>query len=102
MLGLIDIRLKEAFSENNNKSFSDRSVIIFGNFGQLPPILDLLIYTDTISRDVSSNNRLVTYKQFRKMYELDIIQWQLSKSEEQQGFRNILLRLKEGNSSLED
>ncbi len=47
MLKLINIRLKEVFSENNNKPFDGRSVIILNDFRQLPLILDLLIYINT-------------------------------------------------------
>jgi len=35
MLTLIDMQLQQAFSENKNEPFGDRSIIIFGDFGQL-------------------------------------------------------------------
>ncbi len=73
MLGLINMRLKEAFSENNNKPFSSRSVIILSDFRQFSSILNLPMYAGTISRDVSSNNGLAIYKQFREVYKLDVI-----------------------------
>ena len=47
MLGLIDMRLRKAFPEHNNEPFGGRSVIMLGDFGQLPPVLDLSIYADT-------------------------------------------------------
>src|SRR5271154_6599391 len=37
MLSLIDIRLRQAFPKYNNELFDGRSIILFGNFGQLPP-----------------------------------------------------------------
>ncbi len=32
MLGLIDMKLKEVFFENNNNPFNNQSVIILGDF----------------------------------------------------------------------
>ena len=49
IFGLINMRLKEAFSKNNNKPFNNWLIIIFGNFEQLLLVLDLPIYTSTIS-----------------------------------------------------
>lgn len=72
---------------------------MFGDFGQLPPVLDLPMYTNSASRDESSNNGLVAYKQFKEVYELDIVQRQ--SGTEQQEFRDMLLRLR-GDSSLND
>ncbi|CAG8456659.1 16503_t:CDS:2 [Cetraspora pellucida] len=61
-------RLEGAFPEHRNKLFGGRSVIMVGDFGQLPP-------------------------QFNKIYKLDIVQQQFGDSEEQKRFRYILLRL---------
>ena len=102
MLGLIDIRLRQAFPETKNEPFSGRSIIMFGDFGQLPPVLDLPMYTNDASRDTSSNHGLTAYKQFNEVYELDIVQRQSGESEGQRSFRDLLLRLREGDSSLND
>jgi ATP-dependent DNA helicase PIF1 len=75
-------------------------VILFGDFGQLPPVLDLPMYANNASHDRSSSNGLAAYKQFKEMYELDVIQRQ--SGNEQQAFRDILLRLRDGESSLND
>src|SRR6266540_5711620 len=37
MLALIDMRFWQVFLENKNEPFGSRSIIIFGNFGQLSP-----------------------------------------------------------------
>ena len=102
MLALIDLRLRQAFPEHKNEAFGGRSIILFGDFGQLPPVLDLPMYTNNISNDTRSNDGMAGYKEFREVYKLDIVQRQSGDNEEQQGFRDILLRLREGESNLND
>ena len=103
MLGLIDMRLKQAFpAEKKNEPFGGRSIIMFSDFGQIPPVLDLPMYADNVSRCRMSNNGAAAYKQFNEVYELDVIQRQSGESEEQRQFRDILLRMREGESSLDD
>ncbi|GBB94108.1 hypothetical protein RclHR1_22940002 [Rhizophagus clarus] len=91
MLAKIDTRLRQGFSENRNVPFGKRSIILFSNFGQLPPVLDLLMYTTNTSRDASSNNGIVLYKSFLEACKLDVIERQNGDSEEQRTFRDILL-----------
>ncbi|CAG8690619.1 9574_t:CDS:2, partial [Scutellospora calospora] len=100
MLALINLRLRQAFPEHNNTPFGGRSIILVGDFGQLPPVLDHPMYTTTILRDPLSNNGIVAYKQFREVYKLDIVQRQSGDSEEQRNFRDILLRLCNGKSTI--
>ncbi|CAG8802972.1 2782_t:CDS:2, partial [Cetraspora pellucida] len=93
MLALIDMRLRQAFPEHNNEPF---------DFGQLPPVLDLPMYANNISRAPFSNDGLTVYKQFLEVYKLKVIQRQSGDSEEQQNFRDILLRLRNGESTITD
>ena len=73
MLGLIDMRLKQAFpAEKKNEPFGGRCIIMFGDFGQIPPILDLPMYADNVSRCRMSNNGAAAYKQFNEVYELNL------------------------------
>jgi hypothetical protein len=62
MLGLIDMRLRQAFLEFNNEPFGRRSVILFSDFRQLPPVLNLPMYANNASHDRSSSNGLAAYK----------------------------------------
>src|SRR4051794_28655862 len=96
MLALVDKRLREAFPEHNNEPFSGWSIILFGDFGQLPPVIDLLMYARNVSHDTTSNDGIASYKNFREVYKLDVIQRQSGDSEEQKSFREILVRLRNG------
>ena len=81
MLALVDKRLREAFSENKNKPFNGWSIILFGDFGQLLPVIDLSMYSN-ISHNTNSNDGIASYKNFREVYKLDVIQRQSGDSEE--------------------
>ena len=81
MLALIDMRLRQAFPEHNNEPFGGRSIIMFGDFGQLPSVLDLPMYASN-KRDALSNSGLAVYKQFKEAYKLETIQRQLENSKE--------------------
>ncbi|PKY50568.1 hypothetical protein RhiirA4_546039 [Rhizophagus irregularis] len=60
-------------------SFDGRSIILIGDFGQLPPILDELMHS--------------------QIYHLGIVQHQ---SDEQRKFRDLLLHLHDGESTEND
>src|ERR1700722_12200396 len=75
---------------------------MFGDFRQLPPVLDLPMYANNILHNTISNDGIAVYKQIREVYKLDIVQRQSGDSEEQREFRDILLRMREGNSSISD
>src|SRR5436190_19898849 len=102
MLGLIDMRLRQAIPESKNESFGGRSIIMFRDFGQIPPVLDFPMYTNDTSYSTASKNSLSAYKYFKEAYKLNVVQRQSGKSYEQRNFRDILLRLREGKSSLND
>ena len=43
MFGQVDKRLRQAFPQNANSVFGHCSCILFGDFGQLPPVMDLFL-----------------------------------------------------------
>ena len=75
---------------------------MFDDFGQLPLVLDLPMYANNTKRDALSNSGLAIYKQFSEVYMLDIVQCQSGNSKEKQEFRNILLKLRNGESTIDD
>ncbi len=82
MFALIDMQFQQAFLENKNELFDDKSIIIFDDFGQLPPVLDLSIYVDA-KQDLLFNSGMAAYKQFKEVYKLEIAQCQSGNSKEQ-------------------
>ncbi len=102
MLTLIDMRLRQAFPKHQDQPFGNRSVILIGDFGQLPPVMDDAMYMQNLRRDPLSNNGMSAYKQFQEVYNLDVVQHQSGNLEDQRHFRNILLRLHDGETTIDD
>lgn len=60
------------------------------------------MYADT-KRNALSNSDLVVYNKVKKVYKLEIVQRQSENSKEQQDFfRNILLMIRNGESTIDD
>lgn len=97
LLGKIDRRLREIFSEHSDIVYGGRSVIFFGDFGQLPPVCDQCLYDATKSnassknRDFSSVGRL-SYMTIQKAFFLETI----VRQDKDIPFLNLLLRFHEG------
>jgi hypothetical protein len=49
MAGKIDRRLRQAFPEFGDEIFGNMSMLLFGDFAQLPPIGDTPLYNDSLS-----------------------------------------------------
>jgi ATP-dependent DNA helicase PIF1 len=73
MLSIIDRRLREIFPQHHDKQFCGISVILFGDFGQLPPVMDPALYAPMTARSPASIRRASTelYKSnFTKVFHL--------------------------------
>ena len=70
MFGQVDRRLRQAFPHNAQQVFGSCSCLLFGDFGQLPPVMDLPLYTIETRTDLSDQGR-AAYLQFHKAYVLN-------------------------------
>ena len=81
--------------------FGGCSCLLIGDWGQLPPVMDLPLYT-TVSRTELSDLGSVNYHLFDHAITLDQVMRQAGNDSAQQLFRNILMRLRNGELRVED
>ena len=93
VFGQIDSRLRQAFPHHAQEVFGRCSLLLFGDFGQLPPVMDLSLCT-TDSRSNLSDQGRTAYLQFDKAFTLTQVMRQAGSDPNQVLFRDILLRLR--------
>ena len=98
MLGWVDRRLRQASGFLDNV-FGEYSVIIVGDIAQLPPVNDNPLYHSMPSNSTSLMG-YCAYQEINKVVRLEVNQ--RVTNENQQKFRSLLIRLRNGNSTLED
>ena len=96
---MIDRRLRQAFPHKSQLLFGGCSVLLFGDFGQLPPVFGLPLYTTQSSSDLADQGYRA-YSQFTTT--LTQVMRQSGQDPEQIRFRDILLRLRNAETSEED
>ena len=101
MFGMIDRRLRQAFPSKSQVVFGGCSILLFGDFGQLPPVMDLPLYTSHTSSDLKDQGYRA-YSQFEKAFTLTQVIRQSGQDPEQIKFRNILLHLRNAEVTRED
>ncbi len=101
MFGQVDHRLRQAFPQCADRVLGGRSCLLFGDFGQLPPIMDLPLYT-SVSRSSISDLGRSAYQSFNKAVVLTQVMRQSGQDQEQVRFREILLRLRDASVTKED
>lgn len=74
---------------------------LFGDFGQLPPVMDLPLYT-TDSRSELSDHRRTAYQNFKQAVVLDQVMRQAGQDPQQIPFRDVLLRLRDAKVTVAD
>ena len=95
MFGQVDMRLRQVFPHRSDQVLGGCSCLLFGDFGQLPPVMDLPLYT-TSSSSALSDVGSSSYQMFDHAVILDQIMRQSGQDPSQVLFREILLRLRNG------
>ena len=90
IFGQIDRRLRQVFPHHTQEVFGECSILLFGDFGQLPPVMDLPLYTTDTHSDLSDQGRAACLH-FNKAFTLTQVMRQACKDPEQVHFRDILL-----------
>ena len=101
ILGQVDRRLRQAFPHRGQEVFGGCSCLLFGDFGQLPPVMDLPLYTTDSRSDLSDQGR-AAYHQFNQAVVLNQVMCQAGQDPEQVQFRDILLRLRDAKVTVAD
>ena len=103
-VGRMDHRLRQDHPKNADEIFGEIPTIFFGDFGQLPPVGDSLMYSDKPSAYCSAlhaKGRCV-FESFKQSVTLNPIYHQIGQSPEQVAFREALLRLRTYSTTSED
>ena len=98
--GWIDKRCKQA-TGYNDKVFGGRSLNLTGDPGQLPPVADKPLYHAKPSNAVGEQGHQA-YHMFDKVVKLTVNQRVQGMTSEQVQFRDLLLRLRKGDSTVDD
>ncbi|CAB3985549.1 ATP-dependent DNA helicase PIF1 [Paramuricea clavata] len=98
--GWIDKRCKQA-TGCNDKVFGGKSLILTGDPGQLPPVADKPLYHARPSNAVGEQGHQA-YHMFDKVVKLTVNQRVQGMTSEQVQFRDLLLRLRKGDSTVDD
>ena len=100
-LGQVDRRLRQAFPHHAQEVFGGCSCLLFGDFGQLPPVMDLPLYTIDSRTELSDLGR-AAYQTFQQAVVLDQVMRQTGQDPQQVQFREILLRLRDAKVTVAD
>ena len=103
MLHRINSRLALAFPDaaNSGLPFGGRSVILIGDYAQLPPVLDVPMYATPPPRARPSvTTGFMLYRTFDRFVRLRAVMRQ--RGDDQAGFRDLLHRARDGNWTEDD
>ena len=99
--GQVDTRLRQCFPSRSEQLLGGCSCLLFGDFGQLPPVMDLPLYT-TAPRTALSDLGCSAYQLFHHAVVLTQVMRQSGQHPSQVLFRKMLLRLRDGQVTQDD
>ena len=97
LLYAIDQRLRPAFPKHSDAFFGACSVIMFGDLGQLPPVGDSRMFMRS-DKNEHTLHGFAAFCQFNTVYHLK----QCVRQADDHAFRELLLRLRDGNNTFDD
>ena len=100
LLGWIDKRCRQGTGELD-KPFGGISMILVGDIAQLPPVGDKVLYHKKPNGEVGTMG-FCMYKKFTTIIKLTVNERTKGNEIEQKTFRNVLYRLRNGDSTEED
>lgn len=104
MLHQIDQRLRQAFPQHRDQPFGGLTVVMFGDFAQLPPVGDPALYhvpTENNPPFVHQGSKL--YREtFTKVFRLEQQMRQQGQGEDDMRFATVLAHLRVGEVTMED
>ena len=95
LLSCIDSRLRQAFPENSLFPFGGRSIILVGDLGQLPPVMDKPVYA-------CEGQVKELWNSFTTVVTLDTIFRQNGQNHEQKRFRHLLMNVRDAIPIVDD
>ena len=101
MFRQVDRRLHQAFPQHSDQLLGGFLCLLFGDFGQLPPVMDLTLYS-TVPRTALSDLGSSAYQLFDHAVVLNQVMRQSGEDPSQVLFRNMLLRLRDGQVTQDD
>ena len=97
----VDQRLLQVFPHRADAVLGGCSCLLLGDFGQLPPVMDLPLYT-IVSRSPLSDQGSTAYQLFDRAIILQQVMRQSGQDADQVLFRDILLRLRDAQLTVSD
>ena len=97
-VGWIDRRCRQA-TGLKQEMFGGKSIILIGDAGQLPPVGDKPLFHSKPSNDIGQQG-FIAYSMFNKVVELTKNQRVNGIESNQESFRSLLARLRNGQSTL--
>ena len=101
LLGQVDRCLRQVFPHHLREVFKGCSCLLFGDYGQPSPEIDLPLYTNHSHSELSDQGR-AAYQSSSKAIILNLIMRQIGNGPSQVQFQNILLCLQDGKATVAD